>query len=62
MLKKSSGGVRKYAGMAGIVSQGLYQSITQFVDWFIPDALARELADKIGDCRGYLISTTDSIS
>jgi hypothetical protein len=61
-LKLSSGGVRKDAGMAGIFSQGLYQSVTQFSDWFVPDAIAIELADRIGDCQGYILSTTESIS
>lgn len=35
VLKMSQKGERKYAGFAGVFTQALYQSITQFSDWFM---------------------------
>ena len=35
VLKTSDGGIRKYAGLAGVFTQALYQSIEQFTDWVI---------------------------
>jgi VanZ family protein len=37
VLKKSDGGNPKCAGTAGVFSQALYESLTEFVQWFIPE-------------------------
>ena len=57
----SQKGERKFAGLAGVFTQALYQSITQFSEWFMRQFLSLIVAQLIPNCQLYLakIDTLD---
>ena len=62
VVKKSQGGKGKIAGLAGIFSQGLYDSISQFSGWFFDEFVSMLAAEKIGSCPSFIKKTTDNIT
>ena len=55
MLKGLEGGKRKHAGLAGVFSQTLYESVSEFGDWVIPEFGGLLIAEAMGNCEDYLM-------
>lgn len=50
VLKTKEGGKAKQAGLAGVFSQALYESMVEFGDWIIPELAGLLIAEAMGNC------------